>query len=60
MKSLYLSMAIGLLVLSACKEPSYHDKSLEEIHDLKKMGNEIENENDTLRPKIKKLIESDM
>lgn len=61
MKKLYLSvLVLSVLVLSGCSQPTLHEKSLGEIRDLKKMGDEIERNNDKLRDSNKKLIDSDM
>jgi len=60
MKKLYVGVVLGVLVLSGCSKPTLHQKSLAEIHDLKKMGDEIERDNDKLRDSNTKLIDSDM
>lgn len=61
MKKLYLSvLVLSVLVLSGCSQLTLHEKSLGEIRDLKKMGDEIERNNDKLRDSNKKLIDSDM
>jgi len=61
MKILYISVILSLLVLTGCKEPSPHDKSLKEIYDLKKMGDEIERNNDKLRESNKRdIIDKEM
>jgi len=62
MNNLYVSIILGLLFFMAgCKEPTFHEKSLNEIHDLKKLGNKIEKENDELRESNQKdIIDKDM
>ena len=59
MKKLCLIVFLGMF-LTACKQPTPEEQSSQEIRDLKKLGDKIENNNDNLTNSSQKIIDQSL